>query len=309
MNIQTYPIQTTVSGDELTITSFTHTAKKEGLRVYLQANLHGPEIFGSALLIKILDHLRAHPIEQGQLTIVPTANPIGVSTQTYGMIHGRWNSQTGTDWNRQFAHAHPDSLEGSLSHTLLSIAQSHDVVLDIHTSGRSSIPHLYTATASSSFFSSLGADVHMLYQSSDYYGAFDETVWLQAKAQQKHVFAATWEAASHQTIDEELLTKRFINLLHWLIDVGLYSGPTQKNIHKDVPLSAVEWIYTTKSGYLSWLIPVGSIVKSDQPFANVYQPKTGIVETLSLPFAFQLVSQDTLQAVHTGAKIGKVIKW
>jgi len=303
-----YKLQKLVSGDTLHITSFTFTGKQSGPRVYLQGNLHGPEIFGTALLVKLIHYLETVSDIQGTLTIVPQANPIGVQAQTYGMIHGRWNAQTGNDWNRIFSKTQGDGIEAVLARTLITLAQDHDVVLDIHTSGTHALPHAYVSDASKNTFDALGCAYHIVYGHEDYYGAFDETLLKIRETQGKHISTATWEASSHISLHEHDLEEQLEHLKQFLISFGMLEGekkPLQPI--KKIAMRKVRWLTSPKAGYITWKKSVGELIQKSEQYAHVYESWSGKVEHLCAPYTMTFLSLGTLQAISEGHVIGKIV--
>lgn len=300
-------IQMNVNGASVFLTSFTF-GNGSGAKVYLQGNLHGPEIFGTALLVKLIGYLSEQEIISGGLTIVPQANPFGVQSQTYGLIHGRWNSQTGNNWNRIFSKQEGDGIESVLARTLISLAKNHDIVLDIHTSGSETIPHLYVSEEASETFQALGCTYHILYGQSDYYGAFDETLWKYGKEDGKNVFAATWEASSHIVLDEKDLDIRLKDLLHFLFSLGIIAGEKNTSYQPQyIPMKHTKWLSSPKAGYLTWMKSVSEDIRAGEIYANLYEPWSGNKEHLFAPSDMVILSKGTLQAVSSGQEIGKIV--
>lgn len=308
MYIAKHLIQTTVSGDTSLITSF-HYENGSGSKVYLQGNLHGPEIFGTALLIKLIEYLKENPIIAGTLTVVPQANPFGVQSQMYGLIYGRWNPQTGNNWNRIFSKQEGDGVESVLARTLISLAKDHEVVLDIHTSGAETIPYVFTSKEASDVLYPLGGECHILYDESDYYGAFDETMWKCGKESGKKVSAATWEASSHMTLDEKDLDARFKDLLYFLSSLGMLNKEEDMSLSypKLFSMKQAQYLFSSQAGYLTWTKSVGEVIQTGETYANIYEPWSGEMKHLYAKSPLILLSKGTLQAVSSGQEIGNII--
>lgn len=307
-HIMKHQIQTTVTGDSISLTSFTFS-NGSGPKVYLQGNLHGPEIFGTALLVKLIQYLSKNPIISGTLTIVPQANPFGVQSQMYGMIYGRWNTQTGNNWNRIFSKPEGDSMEAILARALIFLAKDHDIVLDIHTSGAETVPYIFTSKEASDVFSELGGLYHILYDESDYYGAFDETMWKLGKEGEKKVLAATWEASSHIALNEKDLDARFEDLLHFLSSLGIVSKQKKTSLYepKLVSMKQAQYLFSPYAGYVTWVKSVGEIVQTGEVYANVYESWSGEIKCLRAKIPMVILSKGTLQAVSGGQEIGNVV--
>jgi uncharacterized protein len=56
--------------------------------VYIQANIHGPEIAGIGAAHVLIDRLKQEPSIYGQITIVPSINPVGLDSKINGMQVG-----------------------------------------------------------------------------------------------------------------------------------------------------------------------------------------------------------------------------
>lgn len=151
-----------------------------GPSVYIQANMHGAEVQGNAVIYQLLELLKHTPLN-GDITLVPYANPIGCNQKSGEFTLGRFDPITGTNWNRMY-HDHTDlipafveahqnlddrALKAAFKSTLLeqthalldgdayrlttgkrialnlqALAHQADLVLDLHT-GPISAKHLY----------------------------------------------------------------------------------------------------------------------------------------------------------------------
>jgi predicted deacylase len=306
--ITKHTLQKLVSGDALRITSFVFQGTQPGPLIYLQGNLHGPEIFGTVLLVKLINYLRAISCIKGTLTLVPQANPIGVQAQTYGMIHGRWNAQTGNDWNRIFSKTEGNGIEAVLARTLISLAKDHDAVLDIHTSGTHAIPHTYVSRAACDTFNALGCAYHIVYNKEDYYGAFDETLWKIHDAEGKKISTATWEASSHITVYEKDIEERLVDIINFLSSLGMLENSKKIHSHPTcVSMKQTQWLFSPCAGYITWKKSAGEFIQKSEQYASIYEPWSGKIEHIYAPYAMMFLSMGTLQAVSEGHVIGKVI--
>jgi predicted deacylase len=103
-----------------------------GLTVYCQANLHGAEFAGNAVIQQLLARfLQAcdPALLAGEVRLVPVCNPLGVNLRSHHFASGRYNPYDGRDWNRifwdysdqkgaiaAFAQAHQDQDLPTLTH-------------------------------------------------------------------------------------------------------------------------------------------------------------------------------------------------
>ncbi len=82
------PIRSLASGAELRIPVYRITGESDRPKVYIQANIHGPEIAGIGAIYDVIEHLHEEPTIHGSLTIVPSVNPVGLNTKTNGLQTG-----------------------------------------------------------------------------------------------------------------------------------------------------------------------------------------------------------------------------
>ncbi len=311
-SVRHIPIQTLVTGGELLIHAHQFHGSISAPRIYIQANLHGPEIFGSALAIKLIDYLHTHPDDVlGSLTIVPQANPMGVQAQIYGYQIGRWNQQTGNNWNRIFSTEklrQNDSIEEVLKYTLGELACDHEIILDIHTSGAACIPHLFTHADDVAFFSSLHPGLNVLVSMHDYYGAFDEFCRLNADRQQQTIHTATWEASSHGAIDRALLEERMTALLGLLRAKKILKGFDESvaTTAVTVPLKKLMTLYAVEAGYFVWQVEPGASVRTGDVYGHVYNSNTGAIHEQRAEQDFLLVIRHPLQAIASGQELAEI---
>lgn len=103
-SITTVPLLQLASGDRLSLQIYKFIGSKPGKKVYIQANLHGAELAGNAVIHQLLDWLSVVEPDQmqGEIWLVPLCNPLGVNHRTHHFATGRFNPYDGKDWNRIF---------------------------------------------------------------------------------------------------------------------------------------------------------------------------------------------------------------
>ncbi|GEM_PF-829535 len=288
-----YPIQQLTTGETLSVHVYTFVGSLPGPVVYLQGNLHGPELFGTALLGKLIEHLEQLDDISGTVIIVPCANPVGVQTLGYNGHVGRWNSSSGINWNRiftvnitwntaqeqlkyyrtQLEHEHI-SIEERLAATLRMLSTSATHVIDIHTTGAASIPHLFTYARSLTIFSCLETSLAILLSRKEVVGAFDEshvTPWSSNFLEEKLPHVCTWEVHCHNDINDAVLEIRLEQLKHCLNMLWKHKD----HIHDaqlTMPIAATKELGAPVAGYYTWLVNVGAVVRKGDIYASIYQP-------------------------------------
>ena len=202
------------SGAKLTVPVYTLKCQQPSApNVYIQANMHGAEVQGNAVIFQLLELLKSCNIK-ANVTLVPYANPVGCNHKNGEYTLGRFDPITGVNWNRMyhfdesvidpfakqnidaceeeittnFQQLLLDQIEQKLDHNiwglttgqriayqLQRLAHQADLVLDLHT-GPISSKHLYCpeyAIASASYF-----DIeHTLLIPNDFDGAMDEATF------------------------------------------------------------------------------------------------------------------------------------
>ena len=102
--IETVELQQLYSGDRLALQVYKFCGQASGPKAYIQANLHGAEIVGNAVIFHLIEWLTAlEPSTlHGEIWLVPVCNPMGANQRDHFFSTGRYNSYDGRDWNRIF---------------------------------------------------------------------------------------------------------------------------------------------------------------------------------------------------------------
>ena len=173
------------SGAQLTVPVYRlkaniNAGQNKAPSVYIQANMHGAEVQGNAVIYQLLELLKTLKIK-GDITLVPYANPVACNHKNGEYTLGRFDPITGVNWNRMyhfdeamimpFAEQHIGAsdeevearfkqlmlagIEQKLDHNIFGLttgqriayqlqrlAHQADLVLDLHT-GPISSKHLY----------------------------------------------------------------------------------------------------------------------------------------------------------------------
>ena len=198
-------------GTKLTVPVFSFKSETNtGPNVYIQANMHGAEVQGNAVIFQLLEMLQYCQLN-ANITLVPYANPIGNSHKGGEYTLGRFDPVTGENWNRMyhfdqsiiapFAKQNVDASEADIkanfeqllsdqidaklapsvwglstgqriAYQLQRLAHKADIVLDLHT-GPISSKHLYCAEYSQSSAQYFNIE-HTLLIPNGFDGAMDE---------------------------------------------------------------------------------------------------------------------------------------
>lgn len=320
-----HDVQQLPTGETHAIHTYTYAGAQPGPTVYVQANLHGSEVIGTRVLALFMQYLNEQEDIPGTVIVVPCANPLAVQATQYNGIAGRWNPNTGTNWNRIFQTkkstketvseamkhtlAHAASSEERLAATLTLISQSADYCIDLHTSGAATIPHIFRYVADEGVFDALGAAVHLTWDSTDVYGGFDEShVTPYIDTEEPHTYACTWEVHHHNDIDAGVVGERCSQLIQWIKSVWQKKS-TDINLSPVVyPLKKSCHLSAHTGGYLMWDVPIGSIVEKGQTYATYYHPETNTYSPALATYSFQIISTYGTYAIAEGEPIAWVTK-
>ena len=103
-HISTIDLLQLASGDILSLQVYKFVGDLPGKKAYIQANLHGAEIVGNAVIYQLIEFLNSLERSQlrGEIWLVPVCNPLGVNQRSHFFSTGRFNSYDGKNWNRIF---------------------------------------------------------------------------------------------------------------------------------------------------------------------------------------------------------------
>ncbi len=182
MHVHTHPISIAGHSSSQQLTSFHFGQAGQGKKVYIQAAVHADEVPGMLVAQCLRTELLALEAQgkiDGEIILVPAANPIGLGQAIHGAPFGRFDLATGTNFNRAFLHVADQlklSLQGllgadlaanvalvreharaavarwpvysdadALKQCLLAMAIDADIVLDLHCDNEA-VLHVYAGT-------------------------------------------------------------------------------------------------------------------------------------------------------------------
>ncbi len=182
MHAELHSLPSIAAGTTRELVSLHYGARTTDAKAYLQASLHADEV--PAMLVAhhlraVLAAAEARGEIEGEIVLVPVANPIGLAQTVLGHALGRFDLTTGTNFNRGYKNLVPElkealagklgpsagenkatirreavrllsspepRLEGDALKLLLQrLAMDADLVLDLHCD-HEGLPHLYAGT-------------------------------------------------------------------------------------------------------------------------------------------------------------------
>jgi predicted deacylase len=105
MRHTTHDLISPVPGTERKIHSFHFGPEDSGRKIYIQSSLHADELPGMLVAWKLKNHFRALESEgrlNAEIVLVPVANPIGQDQQVMDIHLGRYELESGQNFNRRF---------------------------------------------------------------------------------------------------------------------------------------------------------------------------------------------------------------
>ncbi|NQZ22482.1 MAG: succinylglutamate desuccinylase/aspartoacylase family protein [Colwellia sp.] len=297
------------SGATLTVPVYRLKGDSAAPSVYIQANMHGAEVQGNAVIFQLLELLKNTNIN-GDITLVPYANPVGCNHKNGEYTLGRFDPITGVNWNRMY-HFDADiikpfvrecigksnqtietnfkklminSIEEKLEHNIYGLttgqriayqlqrlAHQADFVLDLHT-GPISSKHLYCpeyAQDSAQYF-----DIpHTLLIPNDFDGALDEATFCPWWSLQEAFAELGIEfSISDEATNKESFTVELGSQEQIDLDVALDDAKSIMNYlqHKKV-ISTTEYQPQTMTRYACYL----------KDYKAFYSPMGGMVDYLA----------------------------
>jgi predicted deacylase len=291
----------------------------EAPKVYVQAALHAGELPGTALLHFLCERLREAENGgriNGDITIVPHANPIGAAQSHFGELQGRFDLGSRTNFNRDFpliAAGDRDDLIDDLDRyaaidrlkrQLLHMALGADLVLDLHCDDES-LQYAYIDDAfwpeAADLAAALGMNAVLLSDGES--SAFEEAVgfaWKYAVAGEKKSrlpgkLSVTVELRGKRDVYADMARRDAEGLWRFLaardivadetVSLPAFAGPA-------VPLDNIEMIRAPQAGTVLFHRNIGEsvaegdllatiITRPGMPDGNldIHAPQAGLVVT------------------------------
>ena len=306
-----------------------------GPSVYIQANMHGAEVQGNAVIYQLLEQLK-HQTLAGDITLVPYANPIGCNQKSGEFTLGRFDPITGANWNRMYQDhsalvsdfvmqhlnssideiksafksllveqtsgvlngpAHSINTGKRIALNLQRLAHEADIVLDLHT-GPISAKHLYCpeyAKSSARYF-----DIpHVLLIPNEFDGAMDEASfcpwWSLSQAFQQH---GREIPVLVEAFTVELGSQEKIDLKEAKNDAdSILSYLTHKQVLLHAPYAPknITRYACMLDDYFAFYAPMGGMVEYCAPLGAHLKAGDTIAQILRME---QYLSEQPLQAIH-----------
>lgn len=312
------PIQQLPSGDWLTIR--TYKFKGEGSkRVYIQANIHGPEVTGVIVAKQLIDWLGNHTLGVKEVVVIPSCNPMGLNAQIMGQQLGYINLLSGTNWNRIYPNItckrdlhlglrRSLKLEDRLGFKLMELSWDADIVIDLHTAWGKAPHYIYCYKEHLKEAKSFKVENIFILDESVFEGVFDEA---HNGIERKHKQIFTLELGSDCSLENGDIKAGVGHVLSFFQDQKLISDVSEEVFKGGFDICQVkdyQYIYSPVGGFLVWKILPGEYFEKDQEIAHILSLNDLKTIPIKIGFAGKIIIQFNAKAVHQGQAIGKVMR-
>jgi predicted deacylase len=357
MQTRTHQLISPSLGTSRSITSF-HYGPGGAQKIYIQSSLHADELPGMLVAWRLRRHLAEFEAEgklRGEVVVVPVPNPIGLNQNLHGQLLGRFEANSGHNFNRNFydlASLIMPRIEGRLTGdleanklavrnamrealdeqtpgtelesqrlALQKLSYDADVVLDLHCDLDAAL-HLYTNP-------DIWPDVEPLARYLDSKASllalnsignpFDEIhsfCWsdLRSRFGERHPIpnggiSVTVELRSQHDVSYELADKDAQGIVNYLIHRGVIDAPAAPLPpleHPATPLAGAEPIVAPMSGVLVFRANVGAFIEAGSPIADVVDPLTDTVTTLSCTTSGVMYARHITRFATAGLEVARI---
>lgn len=312
------------AGQNFSLRVLTFHGSGHGPSVYLQAALHAHEMPGVVALDQLvpkLDNAEKEGRLLGSVTIVPHANPIGLSQAVFGETLGRFDFNERVNFDRSFPTKTRDLLEGRpaserLKAVLLDLAQQAQVVLDLHCDDEGPV-YLYVLERRLDeglrLARAMQAEV-ILTDKGEEPLSFDLAVaslWAKEAREADSRFAATIELRGMLDVSPDLAERDAAGRYRYLVEIGAVQDtlPTRRSadpITGDV--DAAELIATPVPGAIVYLVGLGDWVSEGQRLALVVSDAGADHHEILAPFEGLVMTRRDRRLARRGEYIIKVLR-
>lgn len=210
------------------------------------------------------------------------------------------------------------SIESKLaSYPALSAIDS-DYIIDIHTTGRQTIDHIFSHRDRAEYFADFQPKLNIYTKNQPASSPFENgIVWPIIKSPDKVPIACTWEASCHNIIDFGEIVVQQKNLWNQLKNVCSSKFETHEFAEqKDEITNQIRGFNDTEAnnlvasldGYLSWTAGLGEVVKKGQKYAEFYQPHIHTFVDACAEFDFILIGSYGIGAIAEGEQIAFIVR-
>ena len=307
MEIERVTLESDTPGQELSLRVFRFRGSEDGPAVYIQGALHSHEMPGMVAIDRLIPRLAEAENDArlaGSVTLVPHANPIGLTQAVFGETLGRFDLNGRINFNRSFPAEAAEKLTERpaaerLKATLLALAEKADVVLDLHCDDEGPV-YLYVAERQLDEGRRLARAMEatvILTDARDDPISFDLAVgvrWAAEKRDGDARFAATIELRGMTDVTPAFAKQDADGLYRYLVDIGAAIDELP-DIFPVEPITgdvdAAQLIPTPVPGALLYDVEIGDWVREGQRLAVVLSYAGAAHHEVLAPFDGQVMTR------------------
>ena len=292
---ETIPLHSTASNAIFEIDIWRYLHPDATKTVYLQAGIHGIELTGIPVVYEFMKEIEANQLAYNFIC-VPLSNPMGLDSQIMGLQTGynniHTNQQNCWNWNRIGSLKDEPSQEGYWIKTLLDLSATVDVVIDLHTAGVETVPHIYFHETEIEKVTGLGFPHLLSWETPS--NSFSDTNFQRGKV------ALTFELSSSRSVQREkveeslIYLRRFFGLLPKVEGSRIWQTETQLK----------KW-YSPTGGILCWHKDAGEAVTEGDVIATLYTRKGSL--KLESPITGVILLKNPIHAPHERQELAKFL--
>ncbi len=309
-------IQQLPSGDNLHIFMYKFTGKGDK-KIYIQANIHGPELTGILVIKKLIQFFKLNQANFSELILIPSVNPIGLNQQFIGQQVGYVNHLSGKNWNRiypdisknillkhkvelkefkaklltnlEYLQNKATNIETLLGLKLLKYSFDSDIVIDLHTAWGKAPHYIYCYPEQLESAKLFQVENFILLDEKDFFGVFDEAnLYPYFKNKQKikkfklpkEVF--TLELGNDCDLNSENIQKSTNHILKYLYKKGIIKDTSNKS--KFNP--AYKYTISKNKDFEYYYAPIGGLLVWKIEDGDFFMKRDVIGEIFTLDHEF-----------------------
>jgi len=324
MEIERLTIDADSAGQEFFLRVFRFRGTGDASAVYLQAALHAHEVPGTVALDRLIPRLEKAEREgrlAADVTVVPHANPIGLSQVLFGETLGRFDFSGRANFNRTFPASATDGqatqrADDRLKAQLLALATEADITLDLHCDDEGPV-YLYVLERQLEegrrLAQSLGASVILTDSGEDPFSFVLKVAerWAGQGRENDARFSATVELRGMIDVTPDLAEQDAAGLYRYLVDIGTVEdtlSPVTPLEPVTGDIDAAELVLTPAPGALMLNAEVGEWVTEGQLLAVIVTEAGLEQHEIRAPFDGLVVTRRDRRIVRRGEYVVKVLR-
>jgi hypothetical protein len=278
-----------------------------GPSVFIGVGIHGDELTGIASIWRLMDHLKGKDV-RGTITIMPAMNPDGLSYNIRGM------PEAGVDLNRMYPGKATGYIAERITAKIWEIARKHDIIIDLHTNGRS-IPFVLLDPVTGDLKRRTdeiaeATRITVLEElSSEDYELQNLGASLGGVASKADIPSLTIELGGAKDIDWASVDAGYLAVRNVLVSIGAIDGavtPVRSSVVIRESGYRREDVWSEKGGLIEYVVDLGQKVKAGQVIAKVRGLYGEVLEDVRMPEDGYMIAENSGHITHTGGPIATI---